>query len=84
MPAGWPAWWEWTLELSGHVQARMEERGFNELDLRSMLEHAQLLIPDRVAGRWAVSSRHSGKRWLVIVEPDEARRRLIVITAFRR
>lgn len=84
MPAGWPPWWEWELELSGHVLARMEDRGFTETDLRAMLERAQLLIPERTPGRWAVSASHRGRRWLVIVEPDELRRTLVVITAYPR
>ena len=35
-----PAWWNWELELTLHVLKRMEDRDFNEVDLRMMLEHA--------------------------------------------
>lgn len=37
----WPEWWEWELELSSHLEKRMEERSFSEVELREMLEHAR-------------------------------------------
>lgn len=39
MPS-WPAWWEFPLVLSVHVQKRMQERRFSETDLRAMLSDA--------------------------------------------
>ena len=37
----WPDWWEWELELSPHLEKRMVDRDFTELDLRTMLENAE-------------------------------------------
>ena len=80
--AAWPEWWTWELELSAHLLKRMEDRGFNEVDLRRMLEHASGHRPDVVEGRFAISARHVAEPWEVIVEPDEDRRLLVVITAY--
>jgi hypothetical protein len=52
----WPAWWEWELELTGHLESRMEDRGFSELDLRGMLQRAVGLTADHVPGRWQVGT----------------------------
>ena len=37
----WPDWWEWELELTPHLEKRMEDREFTEVDLRAMLERAE-------------------------------------------
>ena len=37
----WPDWWEWELEFTSHLEKRMEDRDFTELDLRAMLERAE-------------------------------------------
>lgn len=34
----WPHWWDWEIELTPHLEKRMEDRGFTELDLRGMLQ----------------------------------------------
>ena len=60
----------------------MEDRGFNEVDLRRMLEHASGHTPDIMAGRFVIETRHAGQSWEVIVEPDEGRQLLVVITAY--
>ena len=60
----------------------MEDRAFNEVDLRRMLEHASGHRPDIIEGRFAIEARHAGQSWEVIVEPDEMRRLLLVITAY--
>jgi len=36
-----PEWWDWEPELSPHLEKRMADRDFNEIDLRSMLENAK-------------------------------------------
>ena len=36
----WPDWWAWELELSSHVEKRMGDRDFSEVELRDMLERA--------------------------------------------
>lgn len=42
----WPLWWEWELELTPHLLKRMEDRDFNEIDLRYMLQNATDFEPD--------------------------------------
>jgi hypothetical protein len=78
----WPDWWHWELELTPHLMKRMEDRDFNELDLRRMLEYARAYRPDLVEGRWVIEARHQGQPWEVIMEPDESERLLVVITAY--
>ncbi len=72
----------WELELSAHLLKRMEDRGFNEVDLRRMLEHATGHGPDVVEGRFMIAARHAAKPWEVIVEPDRVERVLVVVTAY--
>ena len=78
----WPEWWHWELELSPHLVKRMEDRRFTEIDLRRMLERASLYRKDVVEGRWVIETRHRGKPWEVIVEPDLRERLLVVVTAY--
>jgi len=60
----------------------MEDRGFNEVDLRRMLEHASGHSPDIMAGRFVIEARQDERSWAVIVEPDEKRQLLVVVTAY--
>jgi hypothetical protein len=78
----WPEWWAWDVELTPHVEKRMEDRGFSELDLRSMLEHAIGYRVDVVGDRFVIDGSLRGRRWEVIVEPDEDARLLVVVTAY--
>lgn len=57
-------------------------RGLAEVELRTMLESASDLKPARHRGRWVVSTRHAGRPWVVIVEPDELAEKLMVVTAY--
>lgn len=68
--------------MSPHVWKRMEDRGFNEVELRDMLEEGQDYRQDVVEGRWIIKTRHAGKAWEVIVEPDYEEKRLVVVTAY--
>lgn len=68
--------------MSAHLLKRMEDRAFNEVDLRRMLEHAGGHRADILEGRFAIEVRHAGQPWEVIVEPDEVRQLLVVITAY--
>jgi hypothetical protein len=68
--------------LYHHLPKRMVDRGFTEVDLRRMLEHAAGLRVDVVEGRWIVEAWHARGPWEVIVEPDEEIRLLVVITAY--
>jgi hypothetical protein len=60
----------------------MEDRGFNEVDVRRMLEHASGYTPDIMVGRFVIEARHAGQSWAVVVEPDEKRQLLMVVTAY--
>ena len=77
-----PAWWDWELELTPHVEKRMEDRGFTEVDLRAMLEHADGWRADVIDGRFVIETRLRGCRWEVVVEPDEVEHLMVVVTAF--
>jgi hypothetical protein len=72
----------WELELSSHLLKRMEDRAFDEVDLRRMLEYASGHRADILEGRFVIAATHMGQPWEVIVEPDEGRRLLVVITAY--
>ncbi len=78
----WPAWWAWELEITPHVERRMEDRSFTEVELREMLQRASRLREDVVEGRWVAETRRGAARWEVIVEPDAEERRIVVITAY--
>jgi hypothetical protein len=78
----WPEWWEWELELSPHLEKRMVDRDFTEVDLRAMLENAEAYSADAVEGRWLIETRHGRNPWHVIVEPDPVELLLVVITAY--
>ena len=60
----------------------MEDRAFNEVDLRRMLEYATGYRVDILEGRFIIEASHAGLPWEVIVEPDEVRTLLVVITAY--
>jgi hypothetical protein len=79
----WPAWWDWELELTPHVERRMEDRDFTEVDLRAMLEAAVGFRADVIDGRFVIDTRHGSARWEVIVEPDPMDSLLVVITAYQ-
>ena len=79
-----PDWWEWDLAFTAHVESRMEERGFSEVELRAMLDDATELLSSSGAGRWIAHMRYEGRPWAVVVEPDPDERRTYVVTAYRR
>jgi len=78
----WPEWWEWELEFTSHLLKRMVDRGFSEIDLRSMMQSAMSLREDEEPGRWIVQGMHGSREWEIIVEPDVVERILVVITAY--
>jgi len=78
----WPDWWSWELELSFHVLDRMIDRSFSETDLRTMLDDASDVAPNKEPGRWTVTTRHHGNLWEVIVEPLGSERILRIVTAY--
>lgn len=78
----WPDWWSWELELTPHVEKRLEDRSFTETDLRSMLQRATGHRLDHVEGRFLVETRHAGAAWHVIVEPDDEAQLPVVVTCY--
>ena len=78
----WPEWWGWELEFSAHLLKRMLDRGFSEVELRGMMEHASGLHKDDEPGRWVVEAKRDSESWEVIVEPDMVDKLLVVITAY--
>jgi hypothetical protein len=78
----WPDWWDWEIELTPHVERRMEDRDFNEVDLRAMLERARHHRLDVVEGRFVIETEHKHAPWEVIVEPDEIDHLLVIVTAY--
>ena len=78
----WPEWWSWELELTPHLLKRMEDRRFTEIDLRTMLSRAGRIERDMVVGRWVIETRHHGRIWKVIVEPDYTLKVLVLVTGY--
>ena len=60
----------------------MEDRQFNEVELRTMLEHGRSYRRDVVEGRWVIDTHHKEQAWEVIVEPDVVGKLLVVVTAY--
>jgi hypothetical protein len=78
-----PSWWTWELELTPHLEKRMEDRGFSEVDLRKMLEEASGWSRSGFDERFLIHTRFRGQTWEVVVEPDEVEHLLVVVTAYR-
>ncbi len=78
-----PDWWSWELELSLHVLDRMIDRCFSETDLRTMLDDASDISPNKEPGRWTVTTGHQGEIWEIIVQPLELDRILRIVTAYQ-
>jgi hypothetical protein len=81
--AHWPPWWNWDLLMTSHARERMADRGMNEIDLRGMLESATEYERDVVMGRWHIEVKHERRLWHLIVEPDNARELLVLITVYQ-
>jgi hypothetical protein len=60
----------------------MLDRSFSETDLREMLQAATAFRPDADPRRWIIETKHANSRWEVVVEPDAAVQKLIVVTAY--
>ena len=78
----WPPWYEWDLEFNAHLEERMKDRGFDEVDLRVMIETASGFREVHVEGRWIIDAVHDGRAWEVIVEPLPDEQKLMVVTAY--
>lgn len=60
----------------------MEVRSLTEVQLRHMLHEGRTFRRDVVEGRWVIEARYARTPWEVIVEPDVAGQRLVVVTAY--
>jgi hypothetical protein len=60
----------------------MVDRSFSDVELREMMQVAGGYHPDVVEGRWVIETRHKRRNWEVIVEPDQAAKLLVVVTAY--
>jgi hypothetical protein len=60
----------------------MVDRGFTEVELRRMLQHASKLRRDIIPERWVAVARHKGKSWEIILAPDFDSEVTVVITAY--
>jgi hypothetical protein len=78
-----PWWWSWDLRFTDHVLERLEDRGVTTVDVRAMLECAIRLEASATSGRFVVYTRHAGRQWIVIVEPESDTRFLAVVTLFQ-
>jgi hypothetical protein len=78
----WPEWWNWEIEFTPHLLKRMEDRSFNEIDLRKMLRHSKSYKKDIVEGRWVIETWHKRHSWEIIVEPDDVEKLLVIVTAY--
>lgn len=79
-----PEWWDWDLAFTRHLESRMEEREFSEVELRTMITDATDLIPGRNPARYLASTNWHGNTWVVILEPDPDEKLLWVVTAYPR
>jgi len=61
-----------------HPSGAPTNRGSAASAWRAAADHA----PDIMAGRFVVEAQHGGQAWAVIVEPDEGRQLLVVVTAY--
>jgi hypothetical protein len=77
-----PSWFAWPIEISPHATRRMPVRGFTEIDVRGMLDTPIEVIPDACPGRYLARCLWVGRRWDVILEPDDLTRIVIVVTAY--
>jgi hypothetical protein len=78
-----PPWTKWEIEITPHVEKRMLQRNFNEIDLRSMIFNAQKIKNDIIDGRYVLETKLFNQKWEVIVEPDIQDEVLVVITAYK-
>lgn len=79
----WPEWWDWELEFSAHVEMRMIDRDFSEIDLRIMYDRAKSYRRDHVPERWIIATKHRRQNWEIIVEPDFDEQKVVIITAYK-
>jgi gluconate kinase len=78
----WPEWWFWDVEITPHIEKRMLQRDFNEIELRQMLHSAKYFEKDIVDGRFKILTDFKKNEWEIIVDPDYEENLLVIITAY--
>ena len=78
----WPEWWNWELEITPHVEKRMVQRSFSEVELREMLYRAKALRLDKEVGRYVVVATLNATNWEIILEPDFDEKSIVIVTAY--
>ncbi len=61
----------------------MEERGLDEIGLRSLLDRPVTIQRESHRARWRSTGREGGASWNVVLEPDPSAMVVLVITVFR-
>ena len=77
-----PEWWDWELLFLPHAKRRLEKRDLTELEVRAMLQRANRYEPDPIEWRYRIPVRHRRQRWIVVVEPNERLKMLVVVTVY--
>ena len=78
----WPEWWDWELEITPHVEKRMIQRSFTEIELREMFDRVTSFHPDKEIGRYVAMSTLCSTNWEIILEPDFDEKLIVVVTAY--
>ena len=60
----------------------MKERNFNALDVRMMMHRPARISASPGTGRWVLDAKLRGRSWRVILDPDPAKREMVVVTAY--
>lgn len=77
----WPDWWDWEIEISSHCGKRMQERLFNETDLRAILADATEIV-EQTHETFLIMSSYENRIWEVIVIPDVEKKMIVVVSAY--
>lgn len=60
----------------------MIQRRISEVTVREALARASLIGADAVEGRFVVKVPRGGRWWVIILEPDEERECVVVVTVY--
>jgi len=77
-----PEWWDWELLFTDHTEIRLEERDLTALEVRAMLQRANSYELDAREGRFQIPIRYKRRPWIVVVEPNERWKLLVIVTVF--
>jgi len=63
----WPDWWDWEIELTPHLQKRMERSRLQRGRPPAHVERARGHRADIVEGRVVIETERKRARWEVII-----------------